>query len=256
MTGGGVNDAPSLKAADIGTAMGSGSDIAIEAADMVLLDSFAGIVEAVKFGRLVYDNLKKTIVYLLPAGSFSELWPVATNVAFGIPQILSSFLMIIICCFTNCAAAITLAYEKPEAVLLLRPPRNPKKDRLVDTKLMFHAYCLVGMFQCFLSFTMAFWQLFNLLATRTRRLSLFQQPPIFNKETQNLLLFPAMVFAIVIVFIFCYIPSLQKTIDTTQVSLEHWFIPAAYGVGLLILDEGRKYAVRTCPKGFFAHIAW
>jgi sodium/potassium-transporting ATPase subunit alpha len=77
-----------------GIAMGSGSDIAIEAADMVLLDSFAAIVEAVMYGRLVYDNLKKTIVYLLPAGSFSELWPVVTNVAFGIPQILSSFLMV------------------------------------------------------------------------------------------------------------------------------------------------------------------
>jgi sodium/potassium-transporting ATPase subunit alpha len=94
---------------------------------------------------------------LLPAGSFSELWPVVTNVAFGIPQILSSFLMIIICCLTDCVAAVTLAYEKPEADLMLRPPRNPKKDRLVNTRLIFHAYFFVGLLQCFLSFTMAFW---------------------------------------------------------------------------------------------------
>ncbi|KAL4794982.1 hypothetical protein BDV19DRAFT_379120 [Aspergillus venezuelensis] len=266
------------------------------AAAIILLDSFSAIVEAVRSGRLVYDNLKKTVIYLLPAGSFSELWPVVTNVVLGVPQILSSFLMIIICCLTDCAGAITLAYEKPEPDLLLHPPRNPKKDRLVNTKLLDHAYLFIGLYECFLSYVMAFWhmqrrgvpfsamvlhygswppqydpdyvtqvaneassiyfvnlvfiQFFNLLAVRTRRLSIFQQPPVGNKETQNLLLFPAMVFAL-----FCYISDLHDSIDTTTVPVENFFLPVAFGLGLLLLDEGRKYAVRRWHREIVARIA-
>lgn len=124
---------------------------------MVLLESFSAIVEAVRYGRVVYDNLKKTICYLLPAGSFSEFWPVITNVVFGLPQVLSSFLMIIICCFTDCATATAIAYEKPEADVMTRPPRNAKKDRLVDFKLILQAYGFVGIIETVLSFTMAYW---------------------------------------------------------------------------------------------------
>lgn len=108
VTGDGVNDAPALKAADVGVAVLSGSDVAIEAADLILLGGFDSIPAAIRLGRLAFQNLQKVIGYLLPAGSWSEVWPVLINTFLGAPLSLSSFLMVIICCFTD--SKYTLCY--------------------------------------------------------------------------------------------------------------------------------------------------
>jgi len=94
------------------------------------------------------------------------------------------------------------------------------------------------------------------MATRTRHLSIFQHPPAFNKATQNLYLFPAILFSLIIIFIFCYPPGLQSVLGTTNVPAEHFFLPVAFGIGLLLIDEARKGAVRRWPKGVLARLAW
>ncbi|SNX88120.1 K, P-type ATPase [Melanopsichium pennsylvanicum] len=156
VTGDGVNDAPALKAADVGIAMVSGSDVAMEAADLVLMGDFSSIVQGIRLGRLVFQNLQKVISYLLPAGSWSEDWPVILNVFMGVPLPLSSFLMIIICCFTDLVCCLTLIFEKEEFDLLSLPPRNPRSDHLINKAIYGQSYLFIGMMETLTAHSMFF----------------------------------------------------------------------------------------------------
>jgi len=144
VTGDGVNDAAALKQADVGVAMGRGSDVAREAAKLVLLtDNFSCIVYGIEQGRVFYDNLKKLTLYYLPAGCFSELMPVVFSFVFGLPLPLSTFQMIYVCIVTDMLPSLSLIFEKAEADVMHRPPR-PRGEHLVGWRVLLHLFLWFG----------------------------------------------------------------------------------------------------------------
>jgi sodium/potassium-transporting ATPase subunit alpha len=99
-------------------------------------------------------------------------------------------------------------------------------------------------------------QWFNLMAVRTRRLSILQHPPLFKKETSNYFLFPAIIFSLLVAVFWLYVPKFQDVLGTTTVPVAHWFLPMGFGMGILLLDEGRKFWVRRWPGGVMGKGAW
>ena len=147
VTGDGVNDSPAIKKADIGVAMGSGSDVAKNAADIIILDdNFNSIVKGVEEGRLIFDNLKKSIAYPL-SSNIPEIVPYILFIILQVPLPLSVVLILAVDLGTDIVPGISFAYENAELDIMDRLPRSAKRDRLVGAKLVIYSYLQTGILQ-------------------------------------------------------------------------------------------------------------